>query len=74
MGAMSFRYVAGIKDGTRRKMRMLPDISRKTDFRRKALSPNPSGNVLWGYPTVWLMEHSAGFWQSVVLPKLEERV
>ena len=55
-------------------MRTLPDIARKTDFRRKALSPNPSGSVLWEYPTVWLMEHSAGSWQSAVLPKLEERV
>ena len=54
-------------------MRMLPDMSRKTDFRRKALSPNATGAVLWGYPTVWLMEHSTGFWRSAVLPKLEER-
>ena len=72
--AMSYRYIAEIKDGARRMMRMHPDMARKTDFRRKALSHNATGSSIWAYSTVWLTGRSTGFWQSAVLPKLEERV
>ena len=53
---------------------MLPDVVKKTDLMRKALTPGPSGHVLFGYPVVWLMSHAAVSWQSDVLPKFEERV
>ena len=72
--AMSFAYIAEVKDGTRRMIRMLPDVVKKTDLRRKALSPGPSGRVLWEYPTTWLMSNPTGYWQGSVKPKLEERV
>ena len=72
--AMSYSYLAEIKDGTRRTIRMLPDVVKKTDLRRKALSPGPSGRVLWEYPTTWLMSQPTGYWQGSVKPKLEERV
>ena len=61
--AMSYSYIAEIRDGARRMIRMLPDVVKKTDLRRKALSPGPSGRVLWGYPTTWLMSHPTGYWQ-----------
>ena len=73
-GAMTYAYLAEIKDGTRRMIRMLPDVVKKTDLRRKALSPGPSGRALWEYPTTWLMTHPTGYWQSSVKTKLEERV
>ena len=72
--AMTYAYLAEIKDGTRRMIRMLPDVVKKTDLRRKALSPGPSGRVLWEYPTTWFMTHPAGYWQASVKPKLEESV
>ena len=71
---MAYAYIAEIKDGTRRMIRMLPDVVKTTDLRRKALSPGPTGRVLWEYPTTWLMTHPTGYWQESVKQKLEERV
>lgn len=48
--------------------------ARKTDFRRRALTPTKPGRVLWGFPTVWLMGQETGYWKTMVAPKLEERV
>ena len=72
-GDMPYTYLSEIKDGTRRMIRMMPGVVKKTDLRRKALSPGPAGRVLWEFPTTWLMTHPTGYWQSVVKPKLEER-
>ena len=72
--AMTYRYIAEVKDGTRRMMRVLNDGARKTDLRRRALTPTSTGKVLWGYPTVWLMDHDTGYWNTTAVPKLEERV
>ena len=55
-------------------MRILPDIAKKTDFRRKALNPTSTGSTRWGLPTAWLMNHATGYWQSVAIPMLEDRV
>ena len=71
---MTYRYIAEVKDGTRRMMRMLNDGARETDFRRRALTPASTGKVMWEYPTVWLMGHDTGYWETMVVPKLEERV
>ena len=73
-GAMNFRYISEVKDGARRMMRMLHDGARKTDLRRRALTPTSTGKVVWEFPTVWLMDHDTGYWKTMVLPKLEERV
>ena len=59
--AMSYTYLAEIKDGNRRMIRMLPDVVKKTDLRRRALSPGPTGRTLWEYPTTWLMTHPTGY-------------
>ena len=53
-------------------MRML-NGSRKTDFRRRALTPTKTGQLIWGFPTVWLMGHETGYWETTVVRKLEER-
>lgn len=70
-GAMSYTYISEIQDRDRRMIRAFPDVVKKTDLRRKALPPGPTGRVLWGYPTTWLMTHHTGFWKSTAKPKLE---
>ena len=72
--AMTFRYVSDVMDGTRRLLRMLPDSVRKTEFRRKALSPGPQGLPRWEFPTTWLMDHPTGYWLAVAIPKMEEKI
>ena len=53
---------------------MLPDlVKKKTDLRRKAPAPCPTGRVLWEYPTTWLMTHPTGYRHATAKPKLEER-
>ena len=71
--AMAYAYIAEVKDGTRRTIRMLPDLVKKTDLGRKPLPPGPTGRELWEYPATWLMTHPTGYWQSTAKPKLEER-
>ena len=73
-GPMNLRYIAEVKGGTRRVIRMLHDSVKKIDFRQKALSPLKTGPPLWKYPATWLMSNSAGYWQSIMIPKLEDRV
>ena len=53
---------------------MLPETVRKGEFRRTALSPMPDGRSRWGYPPTFLTSHTTGFWMSVAVPRLEERV
>ena len=72
--AMTFRYISEVMDGTRRLMRMLPDNVRKTEYRRKALSPDVNGLPRWEFPATWLMEHHTGYWQSIAIPKMEETI
>ena len=50
-GAMALRYVSDVMDGVRRFVRMLPDNVRKTEYRRKALTPRPQGRPRWEFPT-----------------------
>ena len=57
--AMNYRYISEVMDGTRRLLRMLPDGVRKTEFRRKAMSPGAHGQPRWEFPTTWLMDHRA---------------
>ena len=71
---MTYLYIADIKEGTRKMMRMLPETVRKGEFRRKALTPMPDGRSRWAYPTTFLMEHHTGFWQGIDVPRLEEKV
>ena len=70
-GAMTFRYISEVMEGTRRLMRMLPDNVRKTEYRRKALSPDANGLPRWEFPTTWLMEHHTGYWLAIAIPKME---
>ena len=72
--AMTFRYISEVMDGTRRLMRMLPDNVRKTEYRRKALSPDVNGLPRWEFPTTWLMEHHTGYWLPIAIPKMEETI
>ena len=55
-------------------MRILPDMTRKTDFGRNVPSPNSNGWAIWEYPTVWTKGNTAGVFHAVEIPKLEERV
>ena len=73
-GEMARRYIAAVKEGARKMVRMLPETVRKGEFRRKALTPMSDGRSRWGYPTTFLMEHPAGYWQSLDIPRLEEKV
>ena len=70
---MTFRYIAAIKEGTRKMVRMLPETVRKGEFRRKALTL-ADGRSRWGFPTTFLMDHPTGFWLSTAVPRLEEKV
>ena len=72
-GGMTFRYIAAIKEGTRKMVRMLPETVRKGEFRRKALTL-ADGRSRWGFPTTFLMDHPTGFWLSTAVPRLEEKV
>ena len=71
---MTFRYIAAVKEGARKMARMLPETVRKGEFRRKALTPMADGRSRWEYPTAFLTVHPAGFWQSIAVPRLEEKV
>ena len=71
---MTYRYIAEVMDGTRRLLRMLPDNVRKTEYRRKALAPGVHGQPRWEFPTTWLMDHHTGYWLSIAIPKMEERI
>ena len=71
---MTFRYVAAVQECTRKMVRMLPETVRKGEFRRKAMTPMADGRPRWEFPTTFLMEHPAGFWQSIAVPRLEEKV
>ena len=73
-GEMTYRYVAAVKEGTRKMLRMLPEAVRKGELRRKALTPMPDGRSRWGYPATFLMEHPTGFWLSLDVPRLGEKV
>ena len=48
--AMAYRYVSDVMNGVRRLMRILPDNVRKTEYRRKALTPGPNGATSEGFP------------------------
>ena len=71
---MENRYVSDVADGVRRLMRTLPDTVRKTEPRRMALTPGPSGRPRWGFPAAWLMDLHAGYWGSISTPKMEEKI
>ena len=70
-GAMDYRYILEVMGGARRLLRMLPGSARKTEYRRKALAPGAEGRPRWEFPTVRLMVHHAGCWQSIAFPKME---
>ena len=72
--AMTYRYISEVVDGTRRLLRMLPDNVRKTEYRRKASAPGVHGRPRWEFPTTWLMDHHTGYWLSIAIPKIEERI
>ena len=71
---MAFRYISDVMDGARRLLRMLPNNVRKTEYRRKALSPWAHGQPRWEFPTTWLMDHHADYRQSIAIPKMEEKI
>ena len=71
---MAYRYMPDVMDGTRRLLRMLPANVRKTEYRRKAMSPGARGQHRWEFPTTWPMDHNAGYWQSVAIPKMKEKI
>ena len=71
---MTFRYVTEMKEGTRKMARMLPRDSAEGEFRRKALTPIPGGRTRWEYPAVFITTHPTGFWQSIAIPRLEDKV
>ena len=71
---MTYRYVSDVMDGVRRLVRMLLDNIRKTEFRRKALTPGANGRPRWEFPTTWLMDHHTGYWQAIAIPKMEEKI
>lgn len=73
-GAANFRCIAEVNDGARRAMRMLNGGSRKTDFRRRSLTPTETGKAIWEFPTVWLMGRETGYWETTAVPKLEARL
>ena len=74
-GSMTYRYIAEIRDGERRMMRIIPGIAmQKADFRRNALIPTDTGAALWRFPMVWLTDRADGYWESLVMPKPEDRV
>ena len=61
-------------DGVCRLMRTLPDNVRKTEYRRKALTPGPQGRQRWEFPIKWLMCHHTGYWKAIDIPKMEEEI
>ena len=71
---MTYRYIAAVKEGTRKMVRTLPETVRKGEFRRNALTPMADGRSRWEYPTTFLMEHPTGYWQCIAVPRLEEKV
>ena len=73
-GAMTYSYVSGVIDGVRRLMRILPDNVRKTEYRHKALAPEPQGRPRWGFPTTWLMGHHTCYWKSIAIPKVGRKI
>ena len=72
-GAVNSRYVAEMKDATRRMMRMVSGGDRKSEFRRKASAPGKNGGIVRGLPTVWMMGHIAGYWKSAAAPMIADR-
>ena len=72
-GGMALRYIAYVKEGDRKMVRMLPETVRNGGFRRKALTPTADGRSRWGYPSIFLMDSATGFWQSIAVPRLEEK-
>ena len=55
-------------------LRMLPDNVRNAECHRKPLVPGTDGRPRWGFPTVWLTGHRAGYWKSIALPQMEEQI
>ena len=72
--AMTYRYITEVMGGAHRLLRMLPDNVRKTEYRRKSLSPGARGQPRWEFPTTWLMEQNTGYWQPIAIPKMDERI
>ena len=73
-GEMTFRYIASAKEGTSKNVMTLPETVRKGEFRRKALMPMSDGRSRWESPTTFLMGHPTGYWQSIDVPRLGEKV
>ena len=71
---MAFRYIAEVKEGARKTVRMLPETARKGEMRRKAIAPIPDGRSRWWYQATFLMDRPTGFWQSIAVPRMEDRV
>ena len=71
---MNFHYIAQIREGTRKLMRLGAGRVRKPDFARLALNCVHGKAPRWEYPTTFLMRHRAGLWLSRIVPKLEEKV
>ena len=73
-GEMDFQYLSQIKEGARKVIMLGADNARKPNFARIALRRMDGKGARWEYPTTCLMRHSAGWWLSRIIPKLEEKV
>ena len=73
-GEMNYRYIALIRDGTRKIMRLGWDGMRKPGFARIALCSSDATAPRWEYPPTFLMHRETGLWISRVVPRMEEKV
>ena len=72
--SMAYRYVSEVMDGARRLIRILPGNVRETEYRRKAISPCAHGQPRREFPTTWLTDRHTGYWNSIAIPKMEDRI
>ena len=71
---MGNRYISEVVGGARRFPRMLPGDGEKSEYRRQGAQPGSGGHPRCEFQTAWIMEHAAGYWQSIDIPEMVARI
>ena len=71
---MGCQYISDVSAGLRQLLWMSPGCARQTEYRRRSLTPGPTGKPRRGSPTTRLMGHQMGYCQSTATWTMEEKI
>ena len=71
---LNFDFFEKTQEGARRLRQHVGKHANQTEIRRVGLTSNADGKTLWTYPKTFEMESEKGYWQRVIVPKMDEAV